>query len=140
MTERDLLVAKYRQAGFNCAQCALMAFCADTGLSEDEAAKVASAFGGGIAGSGNVCGAVTGMLMAAGLLMGAGADITPEKKEANGAIAAKLTERFTQLHGSLLCRELKKDRSREEAKPFCHELIRSAAQILDEELTAVRGE
>lgn len=140
MTERDALVAKLREGAYNCAQCALIAFCAETGLDEDTAAKVAAGFGGGIAGSGNVCGAVSGMLMAAGMLLCVGADVTPEQKDANGRVLAKLTERFKQLHGSLLCSELKKDMTREQAKPFCKELIRSAAQILDEALAQTRGE
>ena len=47
-----------------------LAFAPDAGLTEQQALRVASSFGGGIGGMREVCGAVSGMLMAAGLLYG----------------------------------------------------------------------
>ncbi len=59
----------FRQ-GYNCAQAVAVAFCDVTGLEPDFAARMASSFGGGLGRQREVCGAVSGMLMAAGLLYG----------------------------------------------------------------------
>ena len=56
--------------GYNCAQSVMVAFCDVTGLSKDFAARVASPYGGGMGRMREVCGAVSGMLMVAGLLYG----------------------------------------------------------------------
>jgi len=134
MEKRDSIVLKFREnKGLNCAQAVLMAFCDETGMDADTAAKVASGLGGGVAGSGNVCGAVTGMLIAAGLLLAHGADISPEEKTEYGKVSKALTARFSEEFGSLLCSELK-PKPEETDKPSCNELCRRAAEILDEYL------
>ena len=51
---------------YNCAQSVLMSFSPDFNLSDEVAYKIAVHYGAGIK-SGNVCGAVTGALMALGL-------------------------------------------------------------------------
>ena len=55
--------------GCNCAQAVFLAF-AEEKMDRDAALKIASGFGGGMAGMRNVCGAVNGMFMAYGLLCG----------------------------------------------------------------------
>ena len=55
--------------GCNCAQAVFLAF-AEEKMDRDPALKIASGFGGGMAGMRNVCGAVNGMFMAYGLLCG----------------------------------------------------------------------
>ena len=53
--------------GYNCAQAVFLAFACEK-MDRDEAARLASAFGGGLAGTRNTCGAVSGLAMAYGLL------------------------------------------------------------------------
>ena len=57
--------------GLNCSECVMTAFLNhfDTGLPK-EVVKLATGFGGGMARMREVCGAVSGMFMAAGLLYG----------------------------------------------------------------------
>ena len=55
--------------GCNCAQAVFLAF-AEEKLDRETALKIASGFGGGMAGMRDVCGAVSGMFMAYGLLCG----------------------------------------------------------------------
>ena len=55
--------------GCNCAQAVFLAFAEDK-LDRETALKIASGFGGGMAGMRDVCGAVSGMFMAYGLLCG----------------------------------------------------------------------
>ena len=60
--------------------------------------KIASAFSGGIARTGNVCGALTGALMALGLKY--------NDAEKSNEVAVKLFDEFISINGSIICREL----------------------------------
>ena len=66
----------------------------------DTLMKISSAFSGGIARTGNVCGALTGALMVIGLKYG-GSDST----KAND-VAKRFLDEFSTQHGSTICREL----------------------------------
>ena len=89
--------------GLNCAQAVLSAFAAQTGLSEETALRLASPFGGGIARQGQVCGALTGALMALGLQRG---NSTAQGKDETYRISEEFVRAFQQKHGAILCREL----------------------------------
>lgn len=52
---------------YNCAQSVVIPFSEDAGLDEEMAYKVAAGFGGGMR-TGSVCGAITGGIMALGIL------------------------------------------------------------------------
>ena len=65
---------------------------------------IASAFGGGIGNSGNVCGSVIGAVMAIGLARGRGESV--EDYLGTAAMVQDLTSRFEELTGSLRCRDL----------------------------------
>ena len=56
--------------GFNCAESVLIGVTEALGISSECVPRVATAFGGGMGRYGEVCGAVTGGLMAAGLCLG----------------------------------------------------------------------
>ena len=56
--------------GYNCAQAVFCAFCDETGLDIDTAARMASSFGGGMGRLREVCGTVSGALLALGILRG----------------------------------------------------------------------
>jgi C_GCAxxG_C_C family probable redox protein len=89
--------------GFNCAQSVLAGFAVQLGLDESQMLKIASPFGGGVSRRGEVCGAVTGALMALGLAQGS--DI-PSGKERTYALGQAFLKRFEAMHGAILCREL----------------------------------
>ncbi|MGD0537534.1 MAG: C-GCAxxG-C-C family protein [Verrucomicrobiota bacterium] len=93
-------------AGFNCAQAVLHAFAPELGLDSDTALKLAGGFGGGMARQGEVCGAVTGGIMAIGLKFGCGSKDDRAATERTYRNTQALMERFAQRHGSCLCREL----------------------------------
>lgn len=96
--------------GYNCAQAIAVAFCDVTGLSPDFSARMASSFGGGMGRMREVCGAVSGMLLVAGLLYGydtpAGDDVA--KKE-HYQLVQNLAEQFREQIGSIICREILKN-------------------------------
>ncbi len=66
----------------------------------DTCMKISSAFSGGIAHTGNICGALNGALIALGLKYG-GSDSTKVNE-----VARELLGEFESLHGSTICREL----------------------------------
>ena len=90
------------EAHYNCAQSVFGPFADHFGLDREIAFRIATPFGGGIGHSGQLCGAVSGALMAIGLARG----ITvydQSQKEACYAMARAFLERFTAQHGSLTC-------------------------------------
>ena len=61
------LAYQYHKKGYNCAQSVLMSFQDVAGLSEKQCLAIASGFGAG-AGTGELCGALTGAIMVLDLL------------------------------------------------------------------------
>jgi C_GCAxxG_C_C family probable redox protein len=135
--------------GVSCAPAVLAAFAPGLGLDAETAARLASTFGGGIAGTGNACGAITGALMAIGLARGPGTAPDAARKADATAEAKALLAAFTARHGSIACRDLlgvdlgtPEGRARAaEAGLFrtvCPGLVRSAASLLREARAAER--
>lgn len=91
MTQQE--IAREFMHGRNCAQCVFTAFAEETGFDPDESDRIAAFFGGGM-GMSQTCGAVTGALMAIGLLEGGAEQATEFRAE------------FAARHGSCLCRDL----------------------------------
>ena len=150
MNHRELAENNFL-AGYNCAQSVLLAFAEDLGLDGDFALRLSSSFGGGMGRLREVCGAVSAILMAAGLVYGYTAPGDDGAKAAHYARVQALAEAFRREHGSILCRELLaragvaddgpqgSPRERTEAyyrsRP-CVGFIRSAAALLEEQLAA----
>ena len=93
MNKHEELACKYFTDGYNCAQSVFAAFHKEMGLSESTALKMSSAFGGGM-GCGSICGAVSAMVMLAGLKSSKGINLLPEtnKKERINYTYSKLTD------------------------------------------------
>ena len=62
--------AQYFCEGYNCSQAVVLAFCEDLNLDKELALKLSSSFGGGMGRLREICGAVSGMFMVAGILHG----------------------------------------------------------------------
>jgi len=128
--------------GYNCAQAVAVAFCDVTGLDKDFTAKMISSFGGGMGRMREVCGAVSGMLMVAGLLYGytdPGEDDINKKNHYQ--LVQDLAGQFRDEVGSIVCREILKNppsdpnpspRTEEyyAVRP-CARMVFTAAKILD---------
>ena len=134
-------------AGMNCAQSVLCAFADRCGLDRETAIRLASGFGGGIARQREVCGAITGMCMAADLIRGPGEGSDKAAKDEHYAFIRGLCDEFRNETGSIICRELlglapkqsdsPVSESRTEAyyqKRPCAELVALAAKILSGKL------
>ena len=67
-TNHGKLAAELFLKGYNCSQSVVVAFSDVTGMTPRHAARISSSFGGGMGRMREVCGAVSGMLLVAGLL------------------------------------------------------------------------
>jgi len=104
MLNEDSAVRMFN-SGMNCAQSVFAALTEDSGLGQREALRIASCFGGGMR-CGEVCGAVTGALMAIGLYRGYDSPDDPDVKARSNALALEFERRFAEMNGSILCRDL----------------------------------
>jgi len=92
--------------GYNCSQSVFVAFSALYGLDEETALKLSMPFGGGYAGTRDICGAVSAMAMIAGLETGTVKPKDKEGKQNCYNCTQMLMSKFTEEHGSILCKHL----------------------------------
>jgi len=92
--------------GYNCSQSVFAAFADVLGMSVEEAAKIASPFGAGFGKLREVCGAVSGMTLAAGYLKGYEDPADYESKKELYALIQKMCAEFKESEGTIICREL----------------------------------
>ncbi len=131
------------EQGYNCAQAVFAAFLDETGMELETALKLAAPFGGGIGRLREVCGAVSGMAMAAGMKYGYTDPKDDAAKIEHYRLIQSLVNTFKERHGSFICRDLlgldgagnpipeKRTQQYYDTRP-CPALVFSAAQILDD--------
>ena len=94
--------------GYNCTQAVVLAFDDLLGMDWDALARLSSSFGGGMGRLREVCGAVSGMFLVAGILYGydvPGAE-GQELKAAHYKRIQQLAKAYQDVNGSIVCREL----------------------------------
>ncbi len=91
-------------SGLYCAESVLSVIAEDEGLQSDLIPGIATGFCGGMSRTGNVCGAVTGGILALNLVFGR--KDTSKSAEKNYAAVQELVAEFTERTGSLNCTEL----------------------------------
>ena len=131
-------------SGYNCAQAVVTAFHKELGMTESEAARLSSSFGGGMGRMRETCGAVSGMLLVAGLLWGYDTPGDDESKAAHYRLVQKLAALFRDRTGSIICRELLGSPPSDPNPPPrtaefyktrpCAGFVALAAEILDQEI------
>ena len=135
----------YFYEGYNCCQAVVLAFHKELGMDKETALKLASSFGAGMGGLREVCGAVSGMFMVAGLKQGYTGAKDMDGKQAHYRLIQELADAFKQQHSSIICRELlgaqeaaqKNPQARTDAyykKRPCGELVGCAAEIVAKKL------
>lgn len=115
---------KLHKSGFNCAQSVLGACGEYTGLDENTALAVSAGFGGGVR-SGEICGAISGAVMAIGMAQQKD-PADPETKAKIAAQTKELVKAFREKFGCVRCLELK------QAGVSCAELIEYASQLAED--------
>lgn len=144
--DKGQLANDFFHQGYNCAQAVLLAFADECGLSTEMAAKIASSFGGGIGRMREVCGAVSGMCMAAGLIKGYSDAGDASGRAEHYARIQQMAGEFREVFGSVVCRDLlsgvnatvggaPEERTPEYYKKrSCDQCVRLAAQIAEKYL------
>lgn len=107
MSERSEKAVELFKEGFNCSQAVVGAFCKDIGLDEKTALKVAAGFGGGVGRTGEICGALSGVSIVAGMLYGATDGRDAESKAHTYEEIQRVLKAFKEKYGFVTCRELK---------------------------------
>lgn len=140
--EHQYIAADLFLNGANCAQAVVLAFSDLTGLDNTTAARLSCSFGGGMGRLREVCGAVSGMLMVAGLLYGyTDPGENDIDKKAHYELVQHLAGQFRQEAGSIICRDILNNPPSDPApsprtaeyyatRP-CTRMVMLAAQILD---------
>lgn len=140
MDHREYAAEMFKK-GYNCSQAVVVAFCDVTGLTPEFSARMASSFGGGMGRMREVCGAVSGMLMVAGLLYGYDTPGDDKSKREHYKLVQELAGTFREREGSIVCREILKNPPSDPnptprnddfyKKRPCIRLVALAAEILD---------
>ena len=125
----------YFLEGYNCAQSVLLAFAPDLGLTKEDAARMASSFGGGMG----------------RLREGYSSSTDDEAKARQYAQVQEIAEQFRAIHGTILCRDLlglsegpdcptpaKRTTEYYESRP-CERCIGDAAAIVERMLFSNEG-
>lgn len=117
------------QKGYNCAQAVVCAYHDDFGIDEDTAYRIAEGFGLGM-GLMEVCGALSGAFMLAGL-QGSGGTARPGATKGKVyKINKQIASAFQEKNGTLLCRELK-GVADGKVRRSCSGCIEDACELVD---------
>lgn len=132
----------YFERQFNCSQSVFAPFANKYGLDLETAMKIATPFGGGMGHTGQICRAVSGGLMAIGLVKGI-AISDREKKYACYDLAKEFQDRFLEIYSDITCpgllgynignpEELEKVRELDLFHTLCPKYVGEAAVIVDQ--------
>ena len=120
MSFSETAVRLHDEKKYNCCQSVICSACEHFGMDDATAYHLGAFFGAGMR-CGEVCGCVSGALMAIGLKHG-----DENNRECNESKA--FLRAFEEKYGSLICREILKANG----KRICPELIAFAANYLEE--------
>ncbi len=141
MNNRGDVANQFFFNGFNCAQSVLHAFQDELGNDENMVLRLAAGMGGGIAGTGQICGAVNGAIMVLGARFGHDLEQNGNKELLNLQIHRFLNA-FKLAHGSTTCKQLLHgadlttpegaQKMKEHLKTdVCAKCVRTSVQILE---------
>lgn len=138
----DSIAVKKFKEGYNCAQAVFYQYADRAGIAADDALKLATGFGGGMGRKQEVCGAISGGVLALGALYGRGENADKNQQEITYQKVRQFIDLFEQKNGNILCRKILDDcslltdegrkRFAEENKiETCYSCVNEAVQILD---------
>ena len=105
MNRSDKAVLKFLE-GYNCAQAVLFSFCDDLQLDQNLALKLSCGLGAGMGRNEEVCGAITGGILALGIQYGRGVNEEKSAMEITYEKTRELMQKFKRKHGTFICRNL----------------------------------
>jgi C_GCAxxG_C_C family probable redox protein len=127
--------------GFRCSQAVLLNYAEQFGLSSEIALKIATGFGGGVSRQGEICGAVTGAVMAIGLKFGQTNNEDEKGKQITYYYVEEFIDQFKTKNGSINCKVLtgldlntpeglKRFRDEKINEKICKKYVEDAEEIL----------
>lgn len=135
MSRVEEAVSSFRE-GFSCAESIVSTYGPQFGLDRETAKRTAGGLGGGLAGRGGTCGAITGASIIIGLCHGRIRADDLESKRTTYELVNELIHRFETRNGSIVCRELlgydvSTPEGRQQARARCPQIVRDSAEILE---------
>ena len=132
----------YFSQKLHCSQSVIAAFAGECGITEEQALKLGSCFGGGMR-KGEVCGAVTGALMVLGLLYGQKNAGDAEGRMISNKVNDLMMDRFKEKCGSYICNDLlgcdiatkegaQYCRDNNLFTEFCPKMVAAAVELVEE--------
>jgi len=151
MTTHEKEAARLFRSGYNCAQAVFCAFAGDIGMDIDTAARLSSSFGGGMGRMREVCGAVSGALMALGAIKGYDDVSDISLKKAHYEKVQLIMKGFQEELSSYICRDIIKVLGAQEPSPTprteelykvrpCEKCVRCAARLMDTQILGLTDE
>lgn len=138
--------------GYNCAQAVFTAYCDVTDMDEKTALLISSSFGGGMGRLREVCGALSGIFMVAGIVFGYTDSKDDDVKKEHYALIQDIAHRFKEKNSSIICRDLVEGIANDtlptptprndefyKTRP-CLRFVMDACDIFDEILEEKKGE
>ena len=123
--------------GYNCAQAILAAYGDMFSLERETAFRIGAPFGGGVANTGDTCGAVSGALMVIGLRFGSGKPAGWVKRARVNRTSKNFIKRFINVCGSKKCEDLRcyyrmNNKENIKKKAYCAGIVEKAVTILED--------
>ncbi len=106
LSERPARAVNFFMQGYGCAQSVFMAFSDLYGIPQEQAARLAAGFGGGVGRLRMMCGAVSALVMLVGLEEGQTRGDDREGKSHCYSIVQQLLHESEEINGSLICAEI----------------------------------
>ena len=143
MTVHEKKAEMLFREGYNCAQATFCAFADELGMDIKSAARLSSSFGGGMGRMREVCGAVSGALMALGGFQGYDDMQDQDIKMAHYAKVQAIMRGFEAELSSYICRDIIKVIGAQDPRPTertdefyikrpCVKCVRCAARLVDQ--------
>ncbi|MCQ2471549.1 MAG: C-GCAxxG-C-C family protein [Clostridia bacterium] len=118
MSERSEKAAELFKSGYNCSQSVFAAFADIFGIDNETALKISAGLGGGCGRQRELCGAVSGAVLAIGMKYGTTDGEDAEGKKLCYEKVREFSDEFRKTNSSIVCRELLGlDRKEESATP-----------------------
>ena len=111
---------------FNCCQSVLCAFSENLGIDESLLFKIAEGFGAGMGNTEGPCGALTAVIILAGLIISDGNMIAPGTKKLTYALSTDIVQEFKNKVGYTNCCDIKN-----KSGYSCNECIEIATEIAE---------
>lgn len=106
MSERVDKATALFKSGYSCSQSVVGAFCDCFGLDETTALRISSGLGGGVGRLREVCGALSGLALLAGLKYGSADPKNTDAKKKTYEVVQRMAGAFREKNGSIVCRQL----------------------------------